>query len=72
MHVVMQMHRLFVDGGFERRVIVRQRGQFMRHFHFLQGLNDDGVEQKDSTLRHAGRWRPYSFTTLGDLVAHWR
>ena len=26
MHVVMQVHRLFVDGGFERRVIVRQGG----------------------------------------------
>ncbi len=38
MHVVMQVHRLFVDGGFERRVIVRQGGQFMRHFHFLQSL----------------------------------
>src|ERR1019366_5246680 len=38
MHVVMQMHRLFVDGGFERRVIVRQGGQFVRHFQFLQSL----------------------------------
>jgi hypothetical protein len=35
-HVVMQVHRLFVDGGFERRVVIRQGGQFMRHFHFLQ------------------------------------
>jgi hypothetical protein len=35
MHVVMQMHRLFIDGGFERRIRVRQRGEFMRHFHFL-------------------------------------
>ncbi len=38
MHVVMQVHRLFVDGRFERRVIVRQGGQFVRHFHFLQSL----------------------------------
>ena len=38
MHVVVQMHCLFVDGGFERRVCVRQRGQFMRHFYFLQNL----------------------------------
>ena len=37
MPVVMQVHRFFVDGGFERRVVVRQREQFMRHFHFLQG-----------------------------------
>jgi len=59
MHVVMQMHRLFVDGGFERRVIVRQGGEFMCHFlhflrsslchfRFLQSLKDDGVWLKDS------------------------
>src|SRR6266478_3154382 len=57
MHVVMQVHRLFVDGRFERRVVIRQGGDFMRHFHFLQSLchflflqslRDDGVWLKDS------------------------
>ena len=35
MHVVMKMHRFFIDGGFECRVVVRQGGEFMRHFFFL-------------------------------------
>ena len=57
MHVVVQMHRFLVDGRFERRVVIRQRGQFVRHFHFLQSLGhfvflqslkDDGVRWKDS------------------------
>src|SRR5580693_8737659 len=57
MHVVMEMHRLFIDGRVERRVVVRQGGQFMRHFHFLQSLchflflqsiKDDEVRMKDS------------------------
>ena len=34
MHVVMQMHRLFINGGFQGRVVVRQGGELMRHFLF--------------------------------------
>jgi hypothetical protein len=45
---VMQVHRLFVDGGIKGRIVVRQGGQFMRHFYFLQSLNDDGMQWKDS------------------------
>jgi hypothetical protein len=57
MHVVMEMHGLFIDGRVERRVVVRQGGQFVRHFHFLQSLchflflqtiKDDEVRLKDS------------------------
>src|SRR5258706_8882108 len=38
MHIVVQGHRLFVDNGFERRVVVRQWGEFVSHDYFLQIL----------------------------------
>ena len=54
MHVVVQVHRLLINGGFERRIGIRQRGKFVRHFCFLHSLchflsskipsfKDDGV-----------------------------
>src|SRR5258706_12616305 len=38
MHIVVQGHRLFVDNGFERRIVVRQGGEFVSHDYFLQIL----------------------------------